>query len=157
MTVEDGARSPIFWSTLFSGLPEAGSPASESLLAFLHENSSATLAALPWVAAEIAGHEGFEAMLSFVRARGGQRLYVASDTRRCEDALTIPIRAVTHRRVLNGAGSTGLIDAPSGWGVFLALRRVAIEDALKRGATEAVVARAFGVTTRALRKARSRA
>ena len=51
---------------------------------------------------------------------------------------------------------SGLIEVPSAWGVFVALRGLAIEEALRAGATDASVAQEFGVTTRALRKRRAR-
>ncbi len=137
-------------SRLFSGLPRAGEARHDDLLKFLEANRSASLAALPWLAAELAGHEGFEAMIAFLHARGGRRIYLA-DGADAERVLGLRVADRTHARIVDGAGAGRLVDAPSAWGAFVALRRVAIDRALADGASPADVAAAFGVTRRSLR------
>ena len=58
-------------------MPDPDSDDFESLCLFCEEHRVAVLASLPWVAAEIAGLGGFEAMLRLVRRHGG-RLSVQS-------------------------------------------------------------------------------
>lgn len=152
-TIDDRTRA---WGPLFSGLPAVESPGQAILLDFLEQHRARALAALPWAAAEIAGNEGFETMLSFVRLRGGRRVYVTGDAERCAAALGVPVGERTHRRMLEGAVGSSLIEVPSAWGVFVALRGLAIDEALLAGASDTCVVRDFGVTTRALRKRRAR-
>ena len=147
---------PRAWGPLFSGLPGIEAPGHATLLDFLEQKRARALAALPWAAAEIAGNEGFETMLGVVRTRGGRRVYVSADPDRCAGALGVPVSARAHRRMLEGAVGSGLIEVPSAWGVFVALRGLAIEEALRAGASDAAVTQDFGVTTRALRKRRAR-
>ena len=147
---------PRSWGPLFSGLPRREGPVHTALLDFLEQNRARALAALPGAAAEIAGNEGFETMLGVVRTRGGRRVYVSADPDRCAGALGVSVGPRTHRRMLEGAVGSGLIEVPSAWGVFVALRGLAIEEALRAGATDVAVAQEFGVTTRALRKRRAR-
>lgn len=110
------------------------------------------LAALPWAAAEIAGNDGFAAMLAFVAHWGGVRFYVPRDAARFAAKAGIPISALTHCRFRREAGTAALIEIPSAWGVFIALRRVAIAAALASGEPPARIARRFGVTERSLRR-----
>ena len=145
------ATSPTA-SLLFSGLPAEGTPACSDLLAFLAAHRPAVLAALPWAAAEIAGNDGFEAMLGFVRRHGGSRLYIPHEWRRFTLRVGLPLSETTHRRLLKGAGPAALVETPSAWGVFLVLRRVAIEAALRDGVPRRIIAHRFGVTARSLRR-----
>ena len=144
-------------SGLFSGLPAEGSVAYVELLAFLNANRPAVLAALPWVAAEIAGNEGFEAMLDFVRRLGGSRLYISARLQAFSRSTGSAFNAVTHRNLLRGAGVSALLEAPSAWGVFLVFRRVALAQALAGGASRKAAARRFGVTERSLRHPETKA
>ena len=137
---------------LFSGLPAEGTTGFTDLLAFLSAHRSAVLAALPWVAAEIAGNDGFEAMLGFVRRHGGSRLYIPHELRRFTLRVGLPVSATTHRSLLKGAGPAALVETPSAWGIFLVMRRVAIEAALREGLPHRVIAHRYGVTGRSLRK-----
>lgn len=109
------------------------------------------LAALPWLAAEVAGNDGFDVMLRLVRAEGGTRLYVPKAYPRFADRHP-GLCALTHARLLAQANAAGAVETPSAWGVFLALRRVAVETALASGQHHAVVARGFGVSERSLRR-----
>ena len=145
-------QTAIEGASLFSGLPREDGATFRALVAFAAANRSAVLAGLPWITAEIAGNEGFETMFHVVRTRGGQRLYVSPDLARFALTLGVPVGAVTHRRVIASAGASSVVDMPSAWGVFLALRRVGIDLALSEGTPRAAVAQAFGVTTRSLRK-----
>ncbi|HEX8470103.1 MAG TPA: hypothetical protein VF633_03235 [Brevundimonas sp.] len=136
---------------LFNGLPARGSTAYVELLVFLNANRSAVLAALPWVAAEIAGNEGFEVMLDFVCRLGGRRLYISARLQEFSRATDSAFGLATHRNLLRGAGVSSLLEAPSAWGVFLVFRRVALARALAEGVSKKAAARLFGVTERSLR------
>jgi hypothetical protein len=136
---------------LFCALPPAGSPHCILLAAFCEAHRPEVLAALSWAAAEVAGNEGFPVMLAFIARWSGARFYVPRDHRRFAAKAGLPLGAATHRRFLKEGGAAALVEIPSAWGVFLALRRVAITAALAQGQAPACIARRFGVTERSLR------
>lgn len=90
-------------------------------------------------------------MLVFIREFSGARLHVSANHARFRERLGIDISTSSHRRILIGAGHSQIVDVPSAWGVFLTLRRVAIQSALKEGAEVRQIARKFGVSERSLR------
>ncbi|MHB8283599.1 MAG: hypothetical protein ACYDD1_02890 [Caulobacteraceae bacterium] len=137
---------------VFDGLPPRGSPAFDDLCGFCGEHRQQVLCALPWLAAEIAGNEGFASMFAFVRRHGGARLHVSAHLEQFKAKATIDLSERTYRHIVQNAGVGALIDVPSAWGIFLALRRVAISQALAEGAHKRAVARRFGVSERSLRK-----
>lgn len=147
-TVSAVAHAP---AALFLGLPGPATPAFDALCAFCEEHRVAVLASLPWVAAEIAGHDGFGAMLRFVRALGGRRVYVPRDRRGFAERLGVELSAATHARLLAHASEAGTVEIPSAWGVFIALRRIAIRAAMAAGDDLRLVAQSFGVSERHLR------
>lgn len=136
----------------FAGLPDPDSDDFESLCLFCEEHRVAVLASLPWVAAEIAGLGGFEAMLRLVRRHGGRRLYLPRGRAACSTRLGLNLDPPTHLRLLDRASAAGTIEIPSAWGVFVGLRRVAIRAAVRAGRSQREVAQAFGVTERHLRR-----
>lgn len=153
--IGDGERTSKDWHLIFSGLPESDSSAFRELCLFCEVHRGQVLATLPWAAAEIGGNDGFALMLDLVRARGGTRLYVSTLHSRFIERLALPIGVETHRRLLAQANAASLIEIPSAWGVFTALRRVAILAALEDGWRPQEVARRFGVSERSLRRTRS--
>jgi hypothetical protein len=116
-------------------------------------NRAQVLAALPWVAAEVGGNDGFPAMLDFVGRWSGARFYVPRDPRRFAAKAGMALGPITHGRFLREAGPAALVEIPSAWGVFFALRRVAVAAAMARGDPPVQVARRFGVSERSLRRA----
>ncbi|MEH6418241.1 hypothetical protein [Pseudomonas sp. CGJS7] len=136
----------------FAGLPPPDSDDFHALCRFCEDHRVAVLAGLPWVAAEVAGLGGFEAMLRLVRQRGGRRLYLPRGRGACSLRLGVSLDAASHRRLLDRASAAGTIEIPSAWGVFVGLRRVAIRAAVRAGRDQREVAQAFGVTERHLRR-----
>lgn len=57
----------------------------------------------------------------------------------------------THERFVRDAGVGSQVEVPSAWGVFLALRRVAIAIAIQSRMPPDEITRRFGVTMRSLR------
>lgn len=154
--VSDEASLTGQWHTLFSGIAEEGTPGFDELRRFCDAHRGDALAALPWMAAEIGGNDGFAAMLRLVRTESGSRLYVPRDRALFVERTGGTIGERTHRRLIDQAGSAGAVEVPSSWGVFLALRRVAIGAALAQGDSRRLVAHRYGVTERALRKLTAR-
>jgi hypothetical protein len=142
----------VQWSTLFTGIPPDDSGQFHSFCAFCREHEAHILATLPWLAAEIAGSVGFAPMLSFIRRFSGSRLHLSNDLEHFQERTHLEISSATHRKILKCAGETSLVDVPSAWGVFLALRRVAILEAVNAGSERRAIAQQFGVSERSLRK-----
>lgn len=136
----------------FAGLPAPDSDEFAQLCRFCESHRIEVLAALPWVAAEIAAIGGFAAMLRLVRDLGGRRVYLPRGRPACSTRLGLDLDAATHRRLLDRASAAGTIELPSAWGVFVGLRRVAIRAAVRAGLSQRQIARAFGVTERHLRR-----
>lgn len=107
---------------------------------------------MPWVAAELCEHEGLETMLGFIEKNGGRRLYIAKDFKAFNKKISVVIKETTHERLRHFARDHSLIDIPSLWGIFLALRRVAIRHLIRKGANPGRISKDFGVTDRYIRK-----
>jgi len=140
---------------VFTGVPESGSYDRERLIEFCRHHRSRVLSAIPWVAAEIADQAGFDVLFEVLRQHGGTTCYVPHDIQRCRAKLGIEIPEKLHDRFIVLSDSNGCINVPSAWGVFLAVRRVAICQALEQGVPNKDIARCFGVTDRFLRSLRS--
>ncbi len=145
----------MFDDQIFTGVPETGSEDRRRLIEFCEGHRSRILSAIPWVAAEIADQAGFEVLFEVLRHHGGMTCYVPHDIRRCQTKFGIPIPEKLHDRFIILSDSNGCINIPSAWGVFLAVRRVAICMALEDGKPNKDIARCFGVTDRFLRSLRS--
>jgi len=146
------APGPITALPGFAGLPPAGSPEFDALVAFCDRHRNDALTALPWVGAQIADACGFAAMLRVIQRHGGRRVYLPRGLQACSARLGVELDAATHRHLLDRAGAAGTLEIPSGWGVFVALRRVAIRAAVRAGFDPNDIALAFGVTPRHLRR-----
>jgi len=138
----------------FAGLPTPDGENFHALCEFCQRHRVQTLAALPWAAAEIAESCGFAAMLRLVHRHGGRRVYLPRGRGACASRLGLDaeLDAAVHRRLLDRASAAGTIEIPSAWGVFVALRRVAIRAAVRAGCDQREIAHAFGVTERHLRR-----
>ena len=140
---------------VFTGVPEAGSADRKRLIDFCRQHQSRILSAIPWVAAEIADHAGFDVLFEVLRHHGGMTCYVPHDIQRCRNKFGIDLPEKLHDRFIVLSDSNGCVNVPSAWGVFLAIRRVAICLALEDGIPNKDIARCFGVTDRFLRSLRS--
>lgn len=148
-------QNVMFDDQIFTGVPETGSADRRRLIDFCGANKSRVLSAIPWVAAEIADQAGFEVLFEVLRRHGGMTCYVPHDIKRCRTKFGLDIPEKLHDRFIILSDSNGCINVPSAWGVFLAIRRVAICMALEEGKPNKDIARSFGVTDRFLRSLRS--
>ena len=140
-------------NAVFAGLPAPDTPAFAALLAFCDQHRDEALAALPWAVAQIAESCGFAAMLQLVQRHGGRRIYLPRGRDACAARLGLEtLDPALHRRLLDRASAAGTIEIPSAWGVFVALRRVAIRAALHAGDTPQRLAQSFGIDERELRR-----
>src|SRR5687768_8023360 len=93
----DAVEAAIESHPCFAGLPEPESVEFETLCRFCEEHRVEVLSSLPWVAAEIAALEGFDAMLRLVRRHGGRRLYLSRSRKACSARLGVELDTPTHR------------------------------------------------------------
>ena len=139
------------WADLFGGIPAPQSAPFFGLCRFCDANCTIVNAALPWLAAEVGHNDGYATMLEFIRRWGGMRLYVPKDYGRFAKKVGSAVGVSTHRRLVRDAGVGSQVEVPSAWGVFLALRRVAIALAIRSRLPPDEISRRFGVTMRSLR------
>ena len=139
------------WAELFRGIPAPSSAAFYGLCRFCEAHPAAVNAALPWLAAEIGSNDGYMTMLQFVHRWGGLRLYVSKDHGQFVEKVGCDLCESTHQRFIRDAGVGSQVEVPSAWGVFLALRRVAIAIAIRSRMPHDEITRRFGVTMRSLR------
>lgn len=139
------------WMELFGGIPSPDSAAFYGLCRFCQEHAAVVQGALPWLAAEIARNDGPATMLRFVRRWSGMRLYVPRSHARFAERVGCDLGASTHDQIVRAAGVGSQVEVPSAWGVFLALRRVAIGLAIRSRLPAEEISRGFGVTMRSLR------
>ncbi len=144
--------------TLFNPIPGPDEPRFPALVRFCVEHEGQVLAALPGFAGEVALVFGFEGMLRLVRQKGGTRWLFPGiiDTDGCgrstvaSDILGKPRIPVTEIPASFPRGVQ--CDLPAAFGVFDALRRVAVFAALTEGVAVAEIARQSGVPDRTLRR-----
>ncbi|MHA6287174.1 hypothetical protein [Maricaulis sp. CAU 1757] len=142
--------------TYFSGLPETGSRDLDQLISYCEAFRSDTLAALPWIAAEIAGREGFPSLMACQRHVGGRRLYIPRTPADLACRFGVDIRASTHAAIHKAAAPGLVVDMPSSWGIFSAIRRSAIRRAVAADCPADQITRMFGISRRILRHTASR-
>lgn len=139
------------WADLFGGIPAPRTAPFYGLCRFCDAHAPAVDAALPRLAALVGRNDGYATMLGFVHRWSGRRLYVPSDHARFVRRVGCELGASTHASLVRDAGVGAQVEVPSAWGVFLALRRVAIAVAIRSRLPHDEVARCFGVTLRSLR------
>ena len=139
------------WAGLFGGIPAPCSAAFYGLCRFCEAHAGAVNATLPWLAAEIGHNDGYATMLRFIHRWSGMRLYVSKDREQFVEKVGCDLCASTHERFILDGGAGSQVEVPSAWGVFLALRRVAIAVAIQSRMPHDEITRRFGVTMRSLR------
>jgi len=139
-------------SNLFECIPPPGSAGFAELVGFCEQHRSLVLASLPFVAAEMAHSNGFAEMLKVIRRAGGTKVYISHDRRKFNSRFHLSLDEKQHDRLVLQSDSSGLVDLPSSWGIFVSIRRAAIIAALKNRHPRDEIVRRFGVTNRYLRK-----
>lgn len=139
-------------SEMFECIPRPQSAAFAELVGFCEQHRSLVLASLPFFAAELAHSNGFAEMLKLIRAAGGTKVYISHDHVKFNARFSLALTESQHDRLVLQSDSSGLIDLPSSWGIFVSIRRAAIIAALKNRHPRDEIVRRFGVTDRYLRK-----
>lgn len=141
---------------LWEGLPNEGSASYDHMISFCISHAGDVRKGLPWFAAEVAEANGWAAMLNFVKRHSGTQVYVPAEIDDFNDRYGLSFTPVQYRRVVRLADDRRTICVPSAWGVYMALRRVALRQALIDGVADRSIARRFGASVRYVKKERSR-
>lgn len=137
--------------TLFSGLHEGDERRFLQMERFYLTHKVTILGSLPWLAAELAENDGFWVMTQFVKHYGGGRLYINKSHAIFLEKIKVPVSEKTHKQLISQANISGSLDIPSAWGIFITLRKIAIQQAITECIPARKVANCFGVTERYLR------
>lgn len=156
--VETGERQEDLdeWFELFSGLPLQHSEREARLISFCEKNKVSIMSAMPWVASEFAEHGGFAGLFHFIHCHGGRKIYMPKEAERFYEMYGINIPENNYKRIYKKVDSSGYLDAPSNWGVFISIRRAAMQVAMKGDISAKLLTQTFGITMRSIRMIRSR-
>lgn len=140
---------------IFSGLPAMSSENERELIQFCERYPLSVLSAMPWAAAEIAGVCGFSTLFHLMYRYGGRKLYLPKKNERFNKLYNVEIEGDQYQRLLKRVDSAGNIELPSAWGVFIAIRRAAMQMAMRDNVPSMELTRTFGVSMRNIRMIRS--
>ncbi len=133
---------------LWGGVPPSTSPLFSELVRFCQTQSSVVWTTLPWLAAELSYTSGFDTMLSFVKRESGASVYIPQKLERFNERHGLSLTEREHERLLRKVDCRGTLPVPSAWGVFLAIRRAALQIAIDSREKDREIARTFGATIR---------
>ncbi|NQZ05719.1 MAG: hypothetical protein HRT35_01025 [Algicola sp.] len=136
---------------LFTGFLVEDEVYMSQLVNFYNKYQTRVLSCLPWVAAELANNSGFSTMIEIIQQYGGRKLYIATNKEDFNKKLNINLSDNQYHRIIENTDARGFVDLPSLWGIFLAVRRAAIIEALDEGRSKDDIIRNFGITERGLR------
>ncbi|SFU15930.1 hypothetical protein SAMN05192562_10783 [Kosakonia arachidis] len=141
---------------LFSGLPAISSENEKELVQFCEKHKEHVLSAMPWAASEIAGTCGFKSLFQLISHHGGRKIYIPKDASKFYKLYEVEIPKKQYSRLCKYADSAGNIEMPSAWGVFVAIRRAAMQIAMQDQVSPKYLVKTFGVTMRSIRLIKSR-
>lgn len=140
---------------LFSGLPAMRSDNETELVRFCELHQRYVLASMPWAASEIAGVYGFATLFHLMYRHGGRKIYMPKDATRFGQLYGVNITEFDYQKLAKRADTSGHIELPSAWGVFIAIRRAAMQMAMRENVPSQELTRTFGVSMRNIRMIRS--
>ncbi|AEW75286.1 hypothetical protein EcWSU1_03858 [Enterobacter ludwigii] len=143
------------YPVIFSGLPAMSTENEKELIQFCESYPHYVLSAMPWAAAEIAGVCGFPTLFHMIYDFGGRKIYLPKKQERFKKLYDIDISVEQYNRLLKRVDSAGNIELPSAWGVFIAIRRAAMQMAMRDNVSSTELTRTFGVSMRNIRMIRS--
>lgn len=143
------------YPALFSGLPIIRSENEKELVLFCESNQRCVLASMPWAASEIAGICGFSTLFHLMYRHGGRKIYMPKDALRFAQLYAVDINDADYKKLARRADTSGHIELPSAWGVFIAIRRAAMQMAMRENVPSQELTRTFGVSMRNIRMIRS--
>ncbi len=141
---------------LFSGLPLENSERESHLIGFCERYKTNILSAMPWVASEFAAYCGFEILFKILHSHGGRKIYLPKELNKFSHLYGVNIPQHSYLKLYKKADSSGYLDIPSTWGVFIAIRRAAMQIAMKEDVPAKRLTQTFGITMRNIRLIKSR-
>lgn len=99
---------------------------------------------------------GFEVMLRFVQRASGAPVYVPNDLERLNQRYSLDLSPSDHQRLIGHVDCRGAVSTPSAYGVFLAIRRAALQIAITSGEPDREIARRFGASIRYVKQEKSK-
>ncbi|TQI82339.1 hypothetical protein FHU10_2692 [Serratia fonticola] len=141
---------------LFSGLPLQNSERELRLVTFCERYKTNILSVMPWVASEFAAYSGFENLFKLLHSYGGRKIYLPKELSKFCHLYGVDIPQHSYHKLYKKADSSGYLDVPSTWGVFIAIRRAAMQIAMKENIPAKLLTQTFGVTMRNIRLIKSR-
>ncbi|WP_431224953.1 hypothetical protein ACQ86O_09050 [Serratia sp. L9] len=141
---------------LFSGLPLESSQRESHLISFCERYKTNILSVMPWVASEFAAYCGFEVLFRILHSHGGRKIYLPKELDKFSCLYGVNIPQHSYLKLYKKADSSGYLDIPSTWGVFIAIRRAALQIAMKEDIPAKLLTQTFGITMRNIRLIKSR-
>ncbi len=155
MSYQPGENSTRFnindeYLQVFRGLPAAHSKAYQHLVAFYSKYPEATLAALPAIASELSEAIGFSSMLDFFQQNHAAKAHVQPG---CSffTRLKLETSPVACNHILQISDNDNYVYLPSGSGIYMALKRAAVQLAVKHNINSREIIAFFGISNRHLR------
>lgn len=156
LAMEEGQDNLDECLVLFSGLPLQHSERELRLIRFCERYKTNILSVMPWVASEFAAYCGFESLFKILHSYGGRKIYLPKEIGKFCHLYGIDIPQHSYLKLYKKADSSGYLDIPSAWGIFIAIRRAAIQIAMKEDVPSKLLTQAFGITMRNIRLMKSR-
>lgn len=142
----------LLWSELFDGsLVE-----SSLLVNFCQQNETIVLATLPALLSELAGVSNFNEMFQLVNSCGGRKIYLPKNSTDFYKMSGVNLDSMAYQHWRRLARVNGQVEVSSRWGVFLALRRAAIYQAMRAETDSNDIVLSFGITQRQLRSIKNK-
>ena len=138
-------------TNLFYGLPLINSEGEKKLLEFCDRNRISVLSTMSFIASEIAGNCGFNTLFYLIHNCGGRKIYFPKDFSRFNEIYGVNIPCSIYEKIIYQIDVSRGIDLPSAWGVFMSIRRAAIQIALNEKMPFSEVAKNFGISVRGVR------
>lgn len=146
-----GRVPDINYYSLLVGMHLPRSSEGRQVIQFCKDYRVQVLAHMTTVVSEIADDQGYETLFQFVRGHGGRKIYVCHDHPKFNNKYDLDISLRAHDTLVRFSDTKGFVEIPSIIGLFMSLRRVAIQETLKAGQDLDDTRQKFGATDRHLR------
>jgi hypothetical protein len=140
---------------LVGRIPLLAAGARQMCLKFYEEHHDLVIPCLPESLTDLSEAIGFNGVLDLVNDHGGRRIYLPTQPDKFLEQTGLSVPEPMYSRWRELADTNGQIDIPCMWGLFLALRRAAIQLAIRREWAPEVLRSTFGLSVRQLKTYRN--